>query len=70
MSDLRQMAVALGGRVVGDHVECPGPGHSRKDHSLSVWPAPSKRRGPPISIFSRAGDDWKTAIDHAARLLD
>ena len=30
------MARLLGGRVNGDAVQCPGPGHSASDRSLSV----------------------------------
>ena len=50
--DLRQMARALGGPVLA-----PGPGHSRKDRSLSVRLSPAAPDG--FLAFSPAGDDWR-----------
>ena len=34
IGDLRAMARALGGEIVGGQVSCPGPGHSPRDRSL------------------------------------
>jgi hypothetical protein len=34
--DLRSIARALGGDVVGAQALCPRPGHSKRDRSLSV----------------------------------
>ena len=36
MMDIRNIARGLGGEVAGRQVLAPGPGHSRKDRSLSV----------------------------------
>jgi hypothetical protein len=36
IADLRSLARALGGEVVGRQVLAPGPGHSRRDRSLSI----------------------------------
>ena len=36
MSDLRAIAWALGGEIVGGQIVAPGPGHSAKDRSMSV----------------------------------
>lgn len=34
--DLRTLAHALGGEVWGRQIFAPGPGHSRRDRSLSI----------------------------------
>lgn len=64
---LPQLARALGGDVVGAQVLAPGPGHSRKDRSLSVRPAPSAPDG--FVVHSHCGDDWQACRDHVAERL-
>jgi putative DNA primase/helicase len=53
--DLRTVAMALGGDIVGDQVLAPGPGHSARDRSLCVKLATSVADG--ILVHSFAGDD-------------
>jgi putative DNA primase/helicase len=66
--DARSIARALGGDVVGrDQVAAPGPGHSRKDRSLSVRLSPSAPDG--FLIHSHAGDDWRECRDHVKAAL-
>jgi len=55
MLSLSYIAKVLGGNVNGHQVLAPGPGHSRKDRSLSVW---INREGV-VSVNSFAGDDNK-----------
>jgi putative DNA primase/helicase len=63
MSDLRSMAVALGGdAVAGASILCPGPGHSPRDRSLSVTLSSAARDG--FVLHSHAGDDWRACRDH------
>ncbi len=65
--DLRAIARALGGEVIGRQVLCPGPGHSKRDRSLSV----KIDRGVPsgLLLHSFAGDDWRICRDHVLALL-
>ena len=66
--DLRSLARALGGEVVGGQVLAPGPGgHSRKDRSLSVRLSPTAPDG--FLAFSHAGDDWRACRDHVKARL-
>ena len=52
---LRNLARALGGDIAGRNaVNCPGPGHSRRDRSLSVTFS-----GEDFLVHSFAGDDWR-----------
>jgi hypothetical protein len=67
MTDLRPLARVLGGEVVGSQVVCPGPGHSRRDHSLSVRLSASTTDG--FIAFSHAGDDWRTCRDYVRERL-
>jgi putative DNA primase/helicase len=67
IGDLRAMARALDGEVVGGQVSCPGPGHSPRDRSLSVRLSAAAPMG--FIAFSHCGDDWQTCRDHVARLL-
>jgi hypothetical protein len=60
--NLRSIARALGGVVSGRQVLAPGPGHSRKDRSLSVRLGADAPDG--FVCFSHAGDDWKTCRDY------
>jgi putative DNA primase/helicase len=64
LGDLRSAARALGGQLHGQHILCPGPGHSRKDRSLSVTFADHG-----FVCHSFAGDDWKVCRDHVRAIL-
>jgi hypothetical protein len=59
---LKSIAAALGGDVSGDQVRCPGPGHSRKDRSLSIRLDPSARDG--FIVHSHCGDNDLTCKDY------
>ncbi|MFG1293752.1 DUF7146 domain-containing protein [Xanthobacter versatilis] len=65
--DLRSIASALGGEVIGRQVLAPGPGHSRKDRSLAVVPSPRAPGG--FLVHSHCGDDWKECRDHVCDAL-
>lgn len=68
MMDLRTAARLLGGDIAGRNtVNCPGPGHSRKDRSMSVTFNPRAPDGFLCNSF--AGDDWQSCRDHVAQLL-
>jgi putative DNA primase/helicase len=68
LHDLRAIARALGGEVVGGQVLAPGPGgHSRKDRSLSVRLSSTAPDG--FLAFSHAGDDWRACRDHVKARL-
>ncbi len=63
--DAREAAVALGGEVGGrQQVICPGPGHSRKDRSLSV-----RFTGDGFVVHSFAGDDPIECRDYVRERL-
>jgi DNA invertase Pin-like site-specific DNA recombinase len=62
MFDLKGLARLLDGDVSGSQVVAPGPGHSRKDRSLSVGLSPSAPDG--FIAFSHAGDDWRESRDY------
>lgn len=62
--DLRQIARALGGEVHGSYALVPGPGHSRRDRSLSVRLSDSSADG--YIVHSHAGDDWRLCREHIA----
>src|SRR5271165_4074158 len=53
--DLPCLARALGGEIRDDKVAAPGPGHSAKDRSLTVWVSPNAPDG--FTVHSHAGDD-------------
>jgi hypothetical protein len=58
-------AKCLGGDVVGkDRVLAPGPGHSKRDRSLSIIFS-----GTSFAVHSFAGDDWKLCRDYVAAIL-
>jgi putative DNA primase/helicase len=65
--DLRAMARALGGEIVGGQVSCPGPGHSPRDRSLAVRLSADAPMG--FIAFSHCGDDWTLCRDDVARRL-
>jgi hypothetical protein len=68
MMDARSVARALGGDVVGrDSISAPGPGHSRKDRSLSIKLDPNARGGFIVNSF--AGDDPLTSRDYVCDRL-
>jgi putative DNA primase/helicase len=67
IGDLRQMARALNGNVVGDQVRCPGPGRGPLDDSLSVRISAASPTG--WIAHSACGDDFFLCRDHMARLL-
>ncbi|MEY9581519.1 toprim domain-containing protein [Sinorhizobium fredii] len=59
------LARLLGGELNRNGmITCPGPGHSRKDRSLSVW-----LEGGDIKVHSFAGDDWQVCKDYARERL-
>ncbi|MCP1551646.1 MULTISPECIES: DUF7146 domain-containing protein [Methylorubrum] len=64
---LSEIARALGGKVNGNQALCPGPGHSRKDRSLSVRLATSSPKG--FVVHSYCGDDWRDCEEHVAQAL-
>jgi len=65
MSHIRALARALGGDVVSqDQLLCPGPGHSPKDRSLSVWLISGGFR-----VHSYVGDDWALCKDYVRQRL-
>lgn len=57
-----ELARTLGGRVYGQTVRCPGPGHSPNDQSLVVTPSTTASDG--FVVHSFAGDDWRICRDH------
>lgn len=67
MLSLSHIASALGGKVNGRQVLCPGPGHSRADRSLSVRLSESNSDG--FVVHSHAGDDWQACRDYVAAAL-
>lgn len=67
MMDLRSIASALGGEIVGRQVLAPGPGHSRQDRSLAIVPSPRAPGG--FLVHSHCGDDWKECRDHVCDAL-
>lgn len=63
--DIKTAARLLGGDARGNRVLCPGPGHSRKDRSLSVTFHPDGS----FTVNSFAGDDWRACKDHVKAVL-
>jgi putative DNA primase/helicase len=63
-----EIAHALGGQVSSrDTALVPGPGHSRRDRSLSVRVDPNAPDG--FLIYSHAGDPWRECREHVRRAL-
>jgi putative DNA primase/helicase len=60
----RSLARALGGDAINAHqVVCPGPGHSPRDRSLSVFIDPNSLEG--FRVHPHApGDDWRECRDY------
>jgi hypothetical protein len=68
MMDVRSLARLLDGEVKNSsQVTCPGPGHSRKDRSLSVKIDPNAPDG--FLVHSHAGDDWLECRNYVRRKL-
>ena len=68
MIDARSVARALGGNVVGrDQIAAPGPGHSKRDRSLSVRLSATAPDG--FLVNSHAGDDFAQCRDHVKERL-
>jgi len=67
LPNLQTAARLLGGHVNGDNIQCPGPGHSKIDKSLSVKLDPNAPDG--ILVFSHSGDDPITCLDHVRSKL-
>jgi putative DNA primase/helicase len=66
--DPRSVARALGGEVVArDSILCPGPGHSRRDRSLSIRINPAAPEG--FLVHSFAGDDPLACREYARDAL-
>jgi putative DNA primase/helicase len=65
--DLRSIARVLGGEVVGAQVLAPGPGHSRRDRSLSVALSATSPDG--FLAHSHCGDPWRDCRDHVRERL-
>jgi putative DNA primase/helicase len=66
-ADMRAMARQLGGEVASGAISCPGPGHSRLDRSLRVFPDHQAPLG--FRVTSMAGDDWRECQEHVCRLI-
>jgi putative DNA primase/helicase len=64
---LPQLARALGGEIAGGQVLCPGPGHSARDRSLAIRPAPNSAFG--FIIHSHAGDHWHDCLEYVLERL-
>jgi putative DNA primase/helicase len=62
--DLHTIARQLGGEVSNGQINCPGPGHSSKDRSLSV-----RFTGNGFLTHSFAGDDPLKCRDHVKERL-
>lgn len=63
---LPEIARALGGQIRGNRVVAPGPGHSRRDRSLSIRLAEATDG---FVVTSFAGDDWAACRDYVATQL-
>lgn len=67
MTDLHAIAHALGGEIVSGQVLAPGPGHGKRDRSLSVKPSASSPLG--FLCHSFAGQDWRECQSYVAERL-
>jgi len=63
--DIKTAARLLGGDAYRNRVLCPGPGHSRKDRSLSV----TFNSDGSFTTNSFAGDDFRDCRDHVKAIL-
>ena len=64
---LREIARSLGGEVSGSQVLAPGPGHDRRDRSLSIKLFATSPDG--CIAHSFACDDWRTCRDYVRERL-
>ena len=62
---LDEIAIVLGGRVEGEWVRCPGPGHSASDNSLVIKILENGK----LHLHSHAGDDAKACRDYVKGIL-
>ena len=67
ITDLHDMAAALGGEVVGGQVSCPGPNHGPNDRSLRVRVSADAPMG--FIAHSTVGADFMHVRDYVARRL-
>jgi hypothetical protein len=67
MLTLQQIARAIGGRVAGNKVLGPGPGHSSRDRSLKIKLDPNAPDGFLVHSFAR--DDWALCKDYLREKL-
>jgi hypothetical protein len=63
--DIKTAARLLGGEARGNKIICPGPGHSKRDRSLSVTFLPDGS----FLTNSFAGDDFRDCRDHVKTRL-
>src|SRR5215472_5980446 len=56
MMDLQTMRRILGGRISNGQLYCPGPGHSRRDRSLSIKLSATAPDGFVVKTFSSKDD--------------
>ncbi len=61
--DLRTIAAALGGKIRGQWVYAPGPGHSSRDRSMAIRLDPNAPEG--FRVHSFSGDDFRDCLDYA-----
>jgi hypothetical protein len=67
IGDLRIIARALDGEVVGGQVLAPGPGHDRRDRSLSVKLSATSPDG--FLCHSFSDNSWQDCRDHVRARL-
>ena len=63
--DTKTAARLLGGDARGNRILCPGPGHSKRDRSLSV----TFHADGSFTTNSFAGDDFRDCRDHVKAIL-
>ncbi len=63
--DIKSAARLLGGEARGNRVVCPGPGHSKRDRSLSITFSADGT----FTTNSFAGDDFRACRDHVKAVL-
>ena len=63
--DIKTAARLLGGDARGNRILCPGPGHSRRDRSLSI----TFHSDGSFTSNSFAGDDFRDCRDHVKAVL-
>lgn len=63
--DIKTAARLLGGEARGNRILCPGPGHSKRDRSLSV----TFHADGSFATNSFSGDDFRDCRDHVKAIL-